>query len=578
MLRVTEVMHSPRPPDSGEMSVSSDTDDYKFIEIFNGGSETAGLTGVEFTKGLRFDFSGSPMLLLAPGEYAVVVKDRDAFAARYPGMESRVAGEFLGDLSGSGEQVEITARGSGAIVSFTYNDARDWPLASCGAGHSLVPLDAAVADAALLDYGGNWRASTYLDGSPGESDPSSAVLNLRLNEICAHTDLNDPAYPDYDSNDWIELYNAGETDVFIGNYYLSDDPNDLLKWRLPLGITLGSGEFITFDEITGFHSPYPDGFGIDKAGEQILLSYGYPGNPLLVADAVRFKGQANGVTLGRIADGTGCWDACVPTRGTANQAVAGHPVVSEIMYHPPDAGPGFDEDTFEYIEITNPSGTAVPMWELDGGSLVGSWRIRGDVEYEFPDATVLQAGERVLLVSFSPLDCGMKDAFVSHYSLAPSVVLYGPYDGKLSNRGGRVTLEKPQAPDLAGDDVSWVIVDEVVFFDDWPWTVPPDGMGYALHRAAVGSAATDPRSWMDGVPSPGSALISQPDLRINLFTLSATPSVLLFAPLPGLESTLESTTNLTENVWEPRAGLLDQAGYAVPRAGGPKSEFYRLRR
>ena len=222
-LRVTEIMHSPRIPDSGEAAVSDETGDYAFIEFYNSGSETIGLVGVEITKGISFDFSSCSRLILEPGEHVVVVKDREAFAVRYPDQVGKVAGEYFGNLAGNGETVRIEAIAIGVILTLTYNDARDWPLAACGAGHSLVASGAGIENSDLLDYGLNWRASSYMDGSPGEADPAVGQYTLRLNEIASHTDLDDPAYPEYDSNDWIELINIGDSAISLTGYYLSDD-------------------------------------------------------------------------------------------------------------------------------------------------------------------------------------------------------------------------------------------------------------------------------------------------------------------------------------------------------------------
>ena len=58
------------------------------------------------------------------------------------------------------------------IVSFNYGDGRGWPLAADGPGHSLVLLDSAetIQGAGAGEYGGNWRASSRLRGSPGRAD------------------------------------------------------------------------------------------------------------------------------------------------------------------------------------------------------------------------------------------------------------------------------------------------------------------------------------------------------------------------------------------------------------------------
>src|SRR5688572_9762537 len=54
-----------------------------------------------------------------------------------------------------------------------------------------------------------------------------------INEICpANADLNyDPQY--YNFSGWVELYNAGNSSVSIGGFYLSDDASQKTKWRIP---------------------------------------------------------------------------------------------------------------------------------------------------------------------------------------------------------------------------------------------------------------------------------------------------------------------------------------------------------
>jgi hypothetical protein len=180
-LRITEIMCSPRSPDATESLTNANASAYCFIEIANTGSEPVGLAGIVFSEGIRFDFTKGSVSTLNPGEYAVVVKDWDAFLARYPGLESVIAGEYLAELSQSGEQLKLELDGIHSIVSFSDNDARDWPIAAQGAGHSLVPRNES-AEGSLLDYGRNWRASLNVDGSPGASD-ASVENQLCINEI-----------------------------------------------------------------------------------------------------------------------------------------------------------------------------------------------------------------------------------------------------------------------------------------------------------------------------------------------------------------------------------------------------------
>src|SRR5207247_6154833 len=220
------------------------------------------------------------------------------FRAHY-GLDASVAmvGPYSGSLANDGEKLELkTGAGGSVVFSFDYSDGRGWPVAANGAGHSLVPLDSALDGQAsgACDYPGNWRASAYVGGSPGRADPSTPAATIVLNEITAHTDYFDPARPEYDSNDWLELYNLASANIMLNGRYLSDDPANLHKWAIP-SVTIYTRGWITFDEVSGFHNPITTGFGLKNAGEPVLVSY-LPGTAEdRVVDAIQFKGQENGV-------------------------------------------------------------------------------------------------------------------------------------------------------------------------------------------------------------------------------------------------------------------------------------------
>ncbi len=497
-LRITEVMYN--------------NGDAEFIELQNTGTTTLDLDAVSFTSGVAFAFDGSAIESLAPGAFVLIVKDQDEFEEQYgTGYNSLIAGEFAsGSLSNSGETIKMEDLWDGTIVEFEYNDGRGWPIAADGAGHSLVPLAAAIDPSqphSALNFGGNWRQSTTIGGSPGAADPTPPAGPV-INEFMAHTDLSDPTnYPDYDSNDWIELFNTSGSAVSLGgDWYLSDDMDELDKWALPSS-SLASGAMVVYDEITGFHSPISSGFGLDKAGEQIFLSY-LPGTVGVdrVVDCIQFKGQANSVSLGRYPDGGDYWFSMDPgTRNAANDNAVSHVVISEFMYHPED-----DKD--EYVELYNPTGSAVTLTTtLPLGGDRG-WAMDGGVEYEFPSGTpALAAGAKILIVGFDPTDTTLLDAFEVAYgtgNLTAGTDIFGPWTGDLSNGGERLTLEKPQDSDDPLDPltVSWIIVDECIYTDSWPWPTEADGNGLSLHRSstAAGASGSNPANWQSQVPSPGS--------------------------------------------------------------------------
>jgi hypothetical protein len=174
-LRITEVMYNPPAPPAGD---STDNEDFEFIELMNIGDENLDLSYVSFVDGITFDFSNGSITSLGPGEIVLVVRDSAAFTSRYgTALSERIAGEYSGKLSNNGENITLEDLWNSTIVQFEYNDGRGWPLSPDGGGHSLVPLDSAVIKepAGSLNYSGNWRASTYIGGSPGTDDPEPQI-------------------------------------------------------------------------------------------------------------------------------------------------------------------------------------------------------------------------------------------------------------------------------------------------------------------------------------------------------------------------------------------------------------------
>ena len=126
-----------------------------------------GLAGLRLAGGLSFDFTGGAVGILHAGESVVVVRNLAAFQVRYPNwLSMKIAGEFEGTLDNSGDDVSLVGLSGVPVWSVSYDDSRGWPVAADGAGHSLVPLQFSAQPSGILNYGGNWRASTFIDGSP----------------------------------------------------------------------------------------------------------------------------------------------------------------------------------------------------------------------------------------------------------------------------------------------------------------------------------------------------------------------------------------------------------------------------
>ncbi len=482
-LRITEVMYD--PPERGD----GDPDEFEFIELKNTGDEMLDLRSVSFDRGVTFHFAAGRITSLGPGQFVLVVRNEQAFLSRYgSSLLGLIAGEYAGRLANEGENVSLVDTWNGTIAQFEYGDGRGWPPAADGGGHSLVPLDSALPGEpeGTLDWPGNWRASTYIAGSPGRDDPELRTV-VWINEFLANPGEPDPQ-SDGTAGDWIELYNPTAAAVDLTDWYLSDDVGDLKKWPIP-ATPIPAYCCVTFEDVNTF--------GLSRDGEELLLSH-LPGTAEdRVADAVRFKAQEPNITLGRYPDGGDYWFRLTPSPGAANANPISDIVIGELMYHPVDANE-------EYIELYNPLSEDV---ELGDGAVV--WRLDGAVEFDFPMGTSIVSGRRLVVVGFDPIvDTSRVTAFRELYRDDVSrlgIRIVGPWKGSLSNAGERVALEKSLPGDDPASPVAWVIVDEVIYGDAVPWSVGADGEGDALHRITSDpeTSGNDPTNWQAAPPTPG---------------------------------------------------------------------------
>ncbi|MDB4550168.1 lamin tail domain-containing protein, partial [Akkermansiaceae bacterium] len=133
------------PADSTNLVISelnyhpqSDDDAVEFIELMNIGNNAIDLSGVEFIRGVTFNFDQNSTLsipILAPEERIVLVGKSADFAIEYPGIP--IAGEFIGDLSNTGENITLLAADGSTIKDFHYNDKLPWPTSPDGTGFTL---------------------------------------------------------------------------------------------------------------------------------------------------------------------------------------------------------------------------------------------------------------------------------------------------------------------------------------------------------------------------------------------------------------------------------------------------------
>jgi len=136
----------------------------------------------------------------------------------------------------------------------------------------------------------------------------------------------------------------------------------------------------------------------------------------------------------------------------------------------------------------------------------------GGISFTFPTNISIPAGGVALVVPFDPGDAQSLAAFRARYNITNSTLqIFGPWSGKLGNRGDRVALERPLTPDLPGDPYSWVIVDEMIYGNQTPWPTNANGRSPSLHRTVANGCGNNSLIWFAGAPTPGQASTADRD-------------------------------------------------------------------
>ena len=76
---------------------------------------------------------------------------------------------------------------------------------------------------------------------------AQSTYDIYINEFLASNVSIDADMVDFDDySDWIELYNDESVDVDISGYFLTDDPDNPLRWEIPTGTIIEAKGFIRF--------------------------------------------------------------------------------------------------------------------------------------------------------------------------------------------------------------------------------------------------------------------------------------------------------------------------------------------
>ena len=147
----------------------------------------------------------------------------------------------------------------------------------------------------------------------------------------------------------------------------------------------------------------------------------------------------------------------------------GQIVINEIMYNPPEGG----SDSLEYIELYNNSALTVDLTD---------WTM-GGVTYTFPNGTMLNAGEYLLLTVNA-------SAFENVYGISGTLEWTS---GGLSNGGETVQLFNGNG----------TLVDIVDYSDSGSWVTEPDSFGPSLELCSPDRDNSLAENWFAATTATG---------------------------------------------------------------------------
>lgn len=135
------------------------------------------------------------------------------------------------------------------------------------------------------------------DSASVSTEPSSAqasAMNVFINELVAKSDVTD---------DWIELYNAGDERADLSGCTLEDSGGE--PWSVPEGTEIAAGDFLLVWaddglEGEGLHAP----FKLSKDGEELILK----DSQTVIIDQVQSPALEVEESYARITDGGDEWE------------------------------------------------------------------------------------------------------------------------------------------------------------------------------------------------------------------------------------------------------------------------------
>jgi len=231
-------------------------------------------------------------------------------------------------------------------------------IAGDGVFGATINIDA--RDVQYYIYAENTNAGIFSpERAEHEFHQLAVVSSLVINEIMA-ANFSEVSDQDGEFDDWVELYNGGNTSINLEGFYLSDNENDLTKWIFPNTVIQANDYKIIWCDTagssqTGLHTTYR----LSADQEEVYLT-----DPSgIVVDAVHYVNMPTDVAYARVPNGNGIFIHQEESQDLNNQSVSSDNNIlytSKIRVYPnPSNSKIYILGTNQKVEVYNMIGELV---------------------------------------------------------------------------------------------------------------------------------------------------------------------------------------------------------------------------
>ncbi len=211
----------------------------------------------------------------------------------------------------------------------------------------------------------------------------SVYNNIVINEFMAsNTSFIADPHGEYD--DWVEIYNQGNTAVNLEGFFLTDKRSIPTKFEFPSVNIAPNGFLIVWLDGDLFQNGLHADFQLNADGDKLYLM----DVDTTVIDHIRYKNATTDQSIGRFPNGVGVKRAMAPSYNGENVAFSNYGLVINELMAKNFAGPQDENNEYDdFVELYNNSSASI---NLNGYFLTN--KSSNAIKYEISNDIVIAAG------------------------------------------------------------------------------------------------------------------------------------------------------------------------------------------